>query len=276
MDATKERRRFSLGLDGSVALVTGAARGIGLETVSALLNEGVDVVLTDVSESSLDGARLALGSKPKQPVYIIIDVTDEDSVASGFREARKRLGRVDLLVNNAGYAEHLRPEDTSYSTWRRVIDACLTGTFLCSREFARNFESADSRGGAIVNLSSISASSALGRGIFAYSAAKAGIEALSREFALEWAHLGIRVNSVAPCQVRTEGFEAVASEMTARGDAFMDRILRGIPSGRIAEPSEVVDGIMYLLSSRASMVSGSVLYVDGANHAMNAGATVSR
>ena len=148
--------------------------------------------------------------------------------------ARTTYDVVDILVNNAGYSYHHPPEDMPRAQWQHVLDACLSGTFYASKAVARELIAAG-RPGAIVNLSSISGSTSLGRGIFAYGAAKAGIDGLTRDLAIEWASYGIRVNSVAPCQVRTEGFASVADKQSSDGDGLVDRVLRGIPIGRLAE-----------------------------------------
>jgi NAD(P)-dependent dehydrogenase (short-subunit alcohol dehydrogenase family) len=130
------------------------------------------------------------------------------------------------------------------------------------------------RPGAIVNLSSISGSTSLGRGIFAYGAAKAGIDGLTRDLAIEWASYGIRVNSVAPCQVRTEGFASVADKQSTEGDGLVERVLRGIPLGRLAESEDIGHAIQFLASDASAMITGVVLPVDGGNLAMNPGATL--
>jgi len=263
----------ALDLTGRTALVTGGARGIGLVTAGLLSESGARVVIVDSNADRIEPALAQLRSQDGEVDGWPCDVTDETQVVASVRRATERFAEVDLLVNNAGYAHHCPPEEMDLVEWERVLAVCLTGTFLASKAVARALMAAG-RPGTIVNLSSIAGTTSLGRGSFAYGAAKAGIEQLTRELAVEWATQRIRVNAVAPCQVRTEGFASVAEKQSTAGDRFLDRVLRGIPAGRLAEPIEVAHAIHFLSSDSASMITGVVLPVDGGNLAMNPGATL--
>lgn len=135
----------------------------------------------------------------------VADITDEAAVEQLVEEATAELGTIDVLVNNAAVGSHTLPEELEMAEWRRVLDVDLTGGFLVARAVGRRLISAGVPG-AIVNMSSIAGSTGLGRGNFAYSIAKGGLNQLTRELAVEWASLGIRVNAVQPCQVNTPLF----------------------------------------------------------------------
>jgi len=148
----------------------------------------------------------------------------------------------------------------------------LTGYFLCARAAGRGMVA---RGyGSIVNISSIAGSTALGRGNFAYSVTKGGVDAMTRELAVEWGRHGVRVNAVAPCQVATAGFLANEKARTQAGDPTVSDYRRGIPMGRAAEPADIAAAVVYLASDAAAMVTGVTLPVDGGNLAFNAGGTL--
>lgn len=256
---------------GQTAVVTGAAQGIGMSVARALSSAGARVTILDLS---IDGVVERLRDEGRERISAIrCDVTEEADVRAAIDEVADR-EPIDLLVNNAGLARHGPPETYALSDWRAVLDANLTGTFLMSREIAVRAIAAG-HGASIVNLSSIAGSTSLGRGIFAYGAAKAGIEQLTRDLAVEWANLGIRVNAVAPCQVETEGYVRTRAAVSpGAGEDIRARALAGIPVGRVAEPHEIASAVMFLLASESAMITGTVLAVDGGNLALNAGGSV--
>jgi NAD(P)-dependent dehydrogenase (short-subunit alcohol dehydrogenase family) len=270
-----ETATSAFSLPGRTALITGGARGIGYTTASRLAAAGARVVIVDINEDLLTTSVAALRADGAEADGWRCDITDEADIVATVARVKQEYGVVDILVNNAGYAHHCPPEDMERSEWQHVIDACLTGTFLASKAVAKDLIAAG-RPGAIINLSSIAGTTSLGRGIFAYGAAKAGIDGLTRDLAIEWASHGIRVNSVAPCQVRTEGFASVADQQSKDGDSLVDRVLRGIPLGRLAESIDIANAIQFLASDAAAMITGVVLPIDGGNLAMNPGATLRR
>lgn len=251
---------------GELAVVTGGAQGIGLAVARALAAAGATVAILDLNAVEIDDERITAYE---------CDVTDEGQVVAALDRVATA-GPIGLLVNNAGLARHAPPETYRVEDWRAVLEVNLTGTFLLSREVASRAMVAGT-GASIVNLGSIAGTTSLGRGIFAYGAAKAGIDQLTRDLAVEWAGLGIRVNAVAPCQVETEGYREVrASVSSAAGEDIRARALAGIPVGRVARPDEVATAIMFLLSAEAAMITGTVLAVDGGNLAFNAGGSLRR
>lgn len=238
-------------LAGRTAMVTGGAAGIGRATAQALAARGARVVIADLDGTAASVAAAALG-----PSHLGIgcDVADEASVAAALAAA----GTVDILVNNAGIGDVNRPTtDQDAAHFRRLLDIHLTGAFVISREVARGLLAAG-RSGTIVNLASIAALTGLPRRN-AYGAAKAGLVALTRALACEWAGAGIRVNAVAPGYVATDLVRALIRD----GLLDADRIRRRMPIGRMIEPAEVAAAIVFLASDQASAITGTVLTVDG-------------
>ena len=256
---------------GKSAVVTGGSQGIGLSVVRRLAAAGARVAVLDLNP--IDLSERLPADDAGRVVSIACDIGDENAVLQALSEVE---GPIDLLVNNAGTSRHAAPETYRLSDWEVVIATNLTGTFLLSREVAQR-AIANRRGAAIVNLSSIAGTSSLGRGIFAYGAAKAGIDQLTRDLAVEWATLGIRVNAVAPCQVETDGYRGVHVSVSAvAGEDIEARALAGIPIGRLAQPDEIASAVLFLLSDDSAMITGTVLAVDGGNLALNPGGSLRR
>ena len=175
-------------------------------------------------------------------------------------------GQIDVLVNNAGgNPMQGRPEAFPLEIWESVLRTNLTGYFLNARAAGKRMI-AQGHGGSIVNVSSIAGASSLGRGNLAYGASKSGVNQLTRELAVEWAHHGIRVNAIQPCQFLNAGWRAwspIPQVVAGRARAL------GIPIGRMGEPHEIVGPVLFLVSDAASMVTGVLLPVDGGNLALN-------
>ncbi|MFC6083571.1 SDR family NAD(P)-dependent oxidoreductase [Sphaerisporangium aureirubrum] len=260
-------------LTGRVALVTGGAGGIARAVAEVLGARGAAIALVDVREAELGEAVADLTARGVRAFGTVADITDEDAVENLVEQAAARRGTVDLLVNNAAIGVHTAPEELAADDWRRVLDVDLTGGFLVARAVARRLIAAG-KGGAVVNLSSIAGSSALGRGNFAYSVAKGGVNQLTRELAVEWASLGIRVNAIQPCQVNTALFRTLVETPGSEGGELLARMLRGIPLGRLAEPADIANAVLFLLSDAAAMVTGAILPVDGGNLSLNAGGSL--
>lgn len=254
---------------GRVAVVNGGARGIGAEVCGQLAAAGTAVAVLDIDA---DAAAERAAGMAGPAVGIGCDIADEDAVAKAFAEIDAALGPATVLVNNAGINLRQPPLELDLAGWHRTLAVNLTGYFLCARAAATRMIPAG--GGSIVNVSSIAGSSALGRGNLAYAVSKGGVDALTRELAVEWAGAGIRVNGVAPCQVATAGFVSVEQSRTAAGDRTATDYRRGIPLGRAAWPEEIAAAVVFLASDAASMITGVLLPVDGGNLALNAGGTV--
>jgi NAD(P)-dependent dehydrogenase (short-subunit alcohol dehydrogenase family) len=257
--------------ESAVAVVTGAGSGIGRAIAASLAEQGYRLVLLDVE---VEQARETAGLLRGGTAVFDCDVAEPERVAAAFAAIDEGFGRVDLLVNNAVVpVPRVHPEDLALADWQRTLDVNLTGYFLCAQAAGRRMIAAG-RGGAIVNISSINGSSALGRGNLAYSITKGGVNMLTRELAVEWAPHGIRVNAVQPCQTKTTKLTEVLEHPNVETAAVAQDMLRGIPLGRFAEAEEIATAVVFLASSEASMITGALLPVDGGNLALNAGGTV--
>ena len=244
-------------LEGRVALVTGAARGIGFAAAMRLAEEGAKVCLTDVAGSEEAADRLADGGLGVFGARL--DVTEGDRAEAVVGEVVARYGRLDILVNNAGVTRDNFLYKMSDADWKTVLDVHLTGAFLCSR--AAQGPMVENGYGRIVNVSSVSA---LGnRGQANYSAVKAGLQGFTRTLAAELGRFGITANAVAPGFVETEMTRATAERMGVEWDAFVAARARDIPVGRSGKPEDVAAAMLFFASEEAGFVSGQVLYVAG-------------
>lgn len=258
------------GLRGKVAVVTGGARGLGWSIATGLLKAGAAVLIADADELALADAIESMRQEGWPLTGIRADVTVPEEVEQIFAMAVSTYGHVDILVNNAGIGGHRdRPEHYPLDEWQRLLAINLTGYYLCACAAGRRMID-QGHGGNIVNVSSISATSSLGRGSFAYAVSKSGVNQLTRELAVEWARHGIRVNAIQPCQFVTRGWSARIAD-SAQAD-MVRRVKAGIPLGRMGVPDDIIGPVVFLVSAAASMITGAILPVDGGNLAMNPGA----
>jgi len=264
-------QRFAL--PGRVAVVTGGASGIGRAIAVGLASAGADVAVLDIDVNGLDQVRESITSLGRRAEAMLCDVTVEEDIMASVAAVVERYGKIDVLVNNAGKSLHVPPQSLASGDWRRVIDINTTAYFLFAREVGVSMIAAG-HGGSIINISSISGTSALGRGNFVYSVAKAGINQMTRELAVEWAPFGIRVNAIQPCQVMTPALRRLIADPQFDSELLVNKFLRGIPLGRLAEPDDMVGPAIFLSSAAAAMVTGMLLPVDGGNLALNPGGSV--
>ncbi|HZQ12895.1 MAG TPA: SDR family oxidoreductase [Pseudolabrys sp.] len=235
------------------ALVTGAARGIGLATAKRFLADGWKVALLDIDGDNLQRTFKAL-AKPDVTLAVTTDVADPAGVAGAIGTIATTFGRLDALVNNAGIAIFKPILDVTYEDWSRVLAVNLTGPFLCTQAAAPLMR--DSGGGAIVNITSISGLRASTLRT-AYGTSKAGLAHLTKQQAAELASLNIRVNAVAPGPVDTAMAKAVHTPEIRKD--YHDHM----PLNRYGLEEELAEVIFFLCSERASYVTGQVLCVDG-------------
>jgi NAD(P)-dependent dehydrogenase (short-subunit alcohol dehydrogenase family) len=236
-----------------VALVTGAARGIGLAVAKRFLAEGWRVALLDIERELLSQSVTALDAAG-DTLALHCDVSDARAVGGAISELERHFGRLDALVNNAGVAVFTPLLETSDDDWNRVLAVNLTGPFICTKAAAPLMR--DHGGGAIVNITSISGlrASTLRS---AYGTSKAGLAHLTKQLAVELAALGIRVNGVAPGPVETAMAKAVHTP-EIRAD-YHD----AIPLNRYGLEEELAEAVLFLCSDRASYITGQILAVDG-------------
>jgi len=238
-----------------VALVTGAARGIGRAIAEALHSAGFDVELADVDEDEV-GRTANQVSVAAGTVASRVDVTSSAQMRAWVDDVVRRRGRVDVLVNNAGVQLNRAAVDLSDADWDRVLRVNLDGAFYASRDVGRHMQTRG--GGAIVNIASVAERFGMPRRL-PYGVSKAGLSALTRGLAAEWAADGIRVNAVAPGYVETD----LVRHAFETGHIDRAAIEAKIPMGRLAAPRSVADVVVFLVSDAADYVTGQTIFVDG-------------
>lgn len=253
---------MALLLDDKAVLITGAASGIGRAAALEAHAEGARLLLADVDDEAGEALAAEIGGDGGQASYVHCDVTDEASVESAVGTAVERLGRLDGAFNCAGILAALgNTGENSLEEWRKVLDVDLLGVFLCTKHELRPMVEQGS--GAILNMAS--AAGLIGwPGASAYVAAKHGVVGLSKSAALEYAENGIRVNSICPSYVLTPMVEKDLFEDALGGDEELIAAARANhPIGRFAEPEEIAAATVWLLSEKASFVTGTAMSVDG-------------
>lgn len=242
---------FDFPLTGKVALVTGAASGIGAAIARAFAAKGAQLALCDLDETKAGELASDLGGDARA---YRCNVSDPESVRPIVAAVVGHFGRIDILINSAGIVDLAPAADLSVAAWQRTLDVNLTGTFLMAQEVGRQMISQGR--GKIVNLASQAGSVAI-EGHVAYCASKFAVVGMTKTMALEWGQHGICVNSISPTVVMTElGKKAWGGP---KGDAMKAQI----PTGRFAEPDEVAAAAVFLSSSGADMINGADLLIDG-------------
>jgi NAD(P)-dependent dehydrogenase (short-subunit alcohol dehydrogenase family) len=240
-----------------VAIVTGGAQGIGRACAEALAAAGSAVIVADIDQdmaiTTADEIQNARGVEVSAQQ---IDIAQPDQCQALVTAVAGPQNRLSILVNCATLYREADAIDQDPAEWADVIDVGLNGAFYMSQAFAQSIDRR--HGGCIVNISSVTATHNMHRKA-AYGAAKAALDSMTRSLALEWGQFGIRVNAVAPSHVATETIKRLAAE----GVLPVDQITTRIPLGRLAEPSEIADAVVFLCSDQARFITGQILAVDG-------------
>jgi 3-oxoacyl-[acyl-carrier protein] reductase len=244
---------------GRVAIVTGAARGIGAATARRLAADGMAVAVLDLDAGSCDATMEAIASAGRRAIAVGADVSEDEQVEAAVATVAEELGPPTVLVNNAGVLRDNLLFKMSEDDWDTVLNVHLRGSFLMSRSVQKHM--VDQRYGRIVNLSS---SSALGnRGQANYSAAKAGMQGLTKTLAIELGQFGITANAVAPGFIATDMTAATAARLGMTFEDFQASVASQVPARRIGEVDDVAHAISFLASEGARYISGQVIYVAG-------------
>jgi NAD(P)-dependent dehydrogenase (short-subunit alcohol dehydrogenase family) len=234
-------------LEGKVAVVTGAAGGIGAATVEAFQREGAKVVGVDLIEGAPGDLALA------------VDVTEEFAVQQMYAQVAEEYGGVDILFNNAG----ISPDDdtsvleTTLEAWQRVQDVNLKSVFLCCKHGIPHL--LEGGGGSVINTASFVAIMGAATSQISYTASKGGVLALTRELGVEFARRGVRVNALCPGPIDTP----LLQELFAKDPARAARRLVHVPMGRFGKPSEIANGVVFLASDESSFMTSTTFLIDG-------------
>lgn len=242
-------------LDGKVAVVTGASKGIGRGLSTALAAAGATVAVGARDMKELESLAAEIRGEGGGALPIHLDVSDVGSIDAAFAEVREQLGAVDVLVNNAGLGANHPAEEVTEQDWDDMMDVNLRGLFFCCRAAGRIMLEQGS--GRIVNMSSQAGVVGI-RDHAVYSASKGGVNLLTKVLALEWSARGVNVNAVAPTFIYTPG----TAERLDQPD-YLDAVLARLPIGRVGGIDDVAAAVIYLASDAGAMVTGHVLLVDG-------------
>lgn len=251
-------------LEGKAGLVTGSAQGMGYAIALALAAEGAKVAITDLYEQQIKDAVNSLRQQGLEVMGVQMDVTQKDAVNKGFTTVLDEWGRLDILVNNAGGGLNTpyRLEEIEEHHWDLVIGVNLKGAFFCCQAAIPIM--AKQGGGSIVNISALAGHWRASLAGVQYTAAKAGVEGLTRQLAYDWGPKGIRVNAVAPTVTLTgDRMKKLWSEKDMEEQS---RIINQIPLRRLSKPEEIAAAVVYLASEEASYITGITLDVSGGRY----------
>ncbi|MDA1280686.1 MAG: SDR family oxidoreductase [Chloroflexi bacterium] len=254
-------------LSGRVAMVSGAASGMGKQMAIGFAEAGADVVLADINLPGADRTADAIASLGIRTLAVECDVSDVEQVRSLYRTIDDEFGRIDIVGNVAGEGHTGRPEELPVEKLEEVLQNLVVGRFTSCQEAGRRMLKQGK--GSIINFGSIGGWNSLGRGHTPYGMAMAAGIQMTRELSTEWASRGVRVNAILPAQVWNDGLRARVRAVPELEQTF----LGGIPMGRLGNAEEIKGPAIFLASDASSFVTGAILPMDGGNLAMNAGGT---
>lgn len=242
-------------LDGKVAVVTGASKGIGYGLAQALAEAGAKVAVMSRQVQDLDELVATIKQAGGQALAVALDVTNVASIPAAFAAVKDHFGSVDILVNNAGLGDNHPAEDVTEADWDRMMEVNLKGAFFVAQAAGRMM--LEQGAGRIVNISSQASSVAI-RDHAVYCATKGGMDQFTRVMAIEWGGRGVTVNAVAPTFIYTPGTAERLDQ-----PAFLQSVLDRLPIGRVGTIAEVAGAVIFLASPAGSLVNGEILKVDG-------------
>ncbi|MFF2092488.1 SDR family NAD(P)-dependent oxidoreductase [Paenibacillus sp. NPDC058174] len=242
-------------IQGKIAIVTGASKGIGFGLAKAMAAAGAIVAVTARRKESLEGLVEEIAAAGGEAKAYELDVRNVGQIRSVFEKVAQDFGRLDILVNNAGLGEGMLAEDVTEEYWDEMLDVNLKGVFFCCQAAGRIMLAQGS--GKIVNISSQVSIVGIPEGV-AYCASKGGVNQLTKVLALEWSSRGVNINAVGPTFIYTPG---TAERLDT--PEFRDQVLARIPAGRIGSIDDVAGAVIYLASPASNLVTGTLLVVDG-------------
>jgi NAD(P)-dependent dehydrogenase (short-subunit alcohol dehydrogenase family) len=255
-------------LSGRVALVSGAASGMGRAMSLALAEHGADLVLADLNADGAARTAASIQESGRRALPVRCDVSRPEEIRALFRELDREFGRIDFAGNVAGEGVLGKPEEISLAdveqTWRNLV----FGRFCLCQEAGRRMLAAGR--GSIVNIGSLASITALGRGHIAYSMAMGAVAQMTRELSTEWSGRGVRVNAILPAQVVNPSLE----QRMADDPRLQETWLRGIPAGRMGHPDDIRGLAVLLASDASSWITGALIPMDGGSLALNGGGSV--
>jgi NAD(P)-dependent dehydrogenase (short-subunit alcohol dehydrogenase family) len=257
-------------LTGKVALVSGAAQGLGRAMAPALAEAGADLLLVDRNLAGAGETAQSIAALGRRAEVAAVDVSDPAQIRTLFERLDRDFGQIDFLGNVAGDATMAAAEEISTEDLEAVLRNLVIGRFCACQEAGRRMLAA--RKGSIVNIGSLASVTALGRGHAAYSMAMGAVAQMTRELSTEWAGRGVRVNAILPAQVLNPGLD----HRIAQNPGLRDKFLGGIPRGRLGRPDDIKGLSVFLASDAADWITGALIPMDGGNLAMNAGGSIGR
>lgn len=255
-------------LTGRVALISGAASGMGRASSLALAEHGADVLLADRDEAGLARTAESITQLGRRAVPVVCDVSHPERIAELFGRLDAEFGRIDFLGNIAGDGILAPPEELTLDQLRTVLQNLVIGRFCMCQEAGRRMLAVGR--GSILNIGSLASISALGRGHIAYSMAMGAVVQMTRELSTEWSGQGVRVNAILPAQVVNPSLE----QRMAADPGLAGQWLRGIPAGRLGRPDDICGLAVLLASDASSWITGALIPMDGGNLALNGGGSV--
>jgi NAD(P)-dependent dehydrogenase (short-subunit alcohol dehydrogenase family) len=252
-------------MSGRVALVTGAASGMGRAMATGFAEAGADLLLVDINEEGVGRTAAQLEALGRRAIPVVCDITDLAQLDTLFERLDREFGRIDVLGNVYGPGSMSQPEDTPISELEKVIHGLVIARFYACQQAGQRMLKVGR--GSIINIGSIGGVTSLGRGQATYGMGMAAVVQLTRELATHWSSRGVRCNAILPAQVMNDGLEERIKQNPGLADVF----LRGIPAGRFGKPDDIKGLAIFLGSDASSWITGAIIPMDGGNLAKNSG-----